>query len=111
MNAEKSENASDGSNGRTLKVRVATAGILKESGQLRSTDPVSQEAGNLEVARIAYKPLQTEEHDLAVQRRRDDLARLLIKIRRGEAGYALAKKFLDENQGLPPETGGQGADL
>jgi hypothetical protein len=108
MNAEKSENASDGSNGRTLRIRVAATGTSKESGQLRSTDPVSQEARNLEVARIPYQPLQTEEHDLAVQRRRDDLARLLIKIRRGEAGYALAKKFLDENQGLPPETGGQG---
>jgi hypothetical protein len=106
MNAEKSENASDGSNGRTLKIRVAAAGTLKESGQLRSTDRVSQEARNLEVARIAYKPLQTEEHDLAVQRRRDDLARLLIKIRRGEAGYAQVKKFFDENPGLPPETDG-----
>jgi hypothetical protein len=39
----------------------------------------------------------------AVQRRRDGLARLLIKIRRGEAGYDLAQKFLDENEGLPPE--------
>ena len=105
MNTEKSENASDG-NGRTLKIRVATAGTLKESGQLLLTDPVSQEARNLEVARIAYKALQTEEHDLAVQRRRDDLARLLIKIRRGEAGYAQVKKFFDENQGLPPETEG-----
>src|SRR5438105_9749485 len=106
MNAEKSENASDGSNDRTLKVRVADAGTLKELGQLRSAGPVSQEARNVEVARIAYKPLQTEEHDLAIQRRRDDLARLLIKIRRGEAGYALVKKFLDENQELPPETEG-----
>jgi hypothetical protein len=53
MNAEKSENASDGSNGRTLKIRVAAAGTLKESGQLRSAGPVSQEARNLEVARIA----------------------------------------------------------
>ena len=105
MNAEKSENASDG-NGRTLKIRVAAAGTLKESGQLRSTDPVSQEARNLEIARIAYKLLQTEEHDLAVQRRREDLARLLIKIRRGEAGYAQVKRFFDENQGLPPETEG-----
>ena len=111
MNAEKSENASDGNNGPTLKIRVAAAGTLKESGQVILTDPVSQEARNLEVARIAYKPLQTEEHDLAVQRRRDDLARLLIKIRRGEAGYGLAKRFLDENQGLPPETRGQGPDL
>ena len=104
MNSEKSENGSDSSNGRTLKIQVAAAGTLKELGQLRSTDPVSQEARNLEFARIAYKPLQTEEHDLAVRRRRDDLARLLIKIRRGEAGYALAKKFLDESQELPPET-------
>ena len=106
MNAEKSENGSDSSNGRTLKSQAAAAGTLKESGQLRSTDPVSQEARNLEVARIAYKPLQTEEHDLAVQRRREDLARLLIKIRRGEAGYAQVKRFFDENQGLPPETEG-----
>jgi len=105
MNAEKSENASDG-NGRTLKIRVAAAGTLKESGQLRSTDPVSQEARNLEVARIAYKPLPAEEHDLVFQRTRDDLARLLIKIRRGEAGYALVKKFFDENQGLHPKTEG-----
>jgi hypothetical protein len=105
MNAEKSEDASDG-NGRTLKIRVAAAGTLKESGQLLLTDPVSQEARNLEIARIAYKLLQTEEHDLAVQRRRDDLARLLIKIRRGEAGYAQVKRFFDENQGLPPETEG-----
>ena len=106
MNSEKSENSSDSSKGRTLKIRVAAAGTSKELGQLRSAGPVSQEARNLEVARIAYKPLQTEEHDLAVQRRRDDLAHLLIKIRRGEAGYALVKKFLDENQGSHPETEG-----
>jgi hypothetical protein len=106
MNAEKSENVSDGSNGRTVRIRVAAAGTSKESGQLRSADLVSQEARNLEVARIAYKPFQTEKHDLAVQRRRDDLARLLIKIRRGEAGYAQVKRFFDENQGLPPETEG-----
>ena len=106
MNSEKTENGSDSSNGRTLKIRVATAGTSKELGQLRSAGPVSQKARNLEVARIPYKPLQTEEDDLAVQRRRDDLAQLLIKIRRGEAGYAVVKKFLDENQGLPPETEG-----
>jgi hypothetical protein len=106
MNSEKSENGSDSSNGRTLKIRVATAGTSKKLGQLRSAGPAGQEARNLEVARIAYKPLQTEKHDLAVQRRREDLARLLIKIRRGEAGYAQVKKFFDENQGLPPETEG-----
>ena|SRR5690242_4401007 len=106
MNSEKSENGSDSSKGRTLRIRLGAAGTLKKLGQLPSADPVSQEARNLEAARIAYKPLQTDEHDLAVQRRRDDLARLLIKIRRGEAGYAQVKKFLDENQGLHPETEG-----
>jgi hypothetical protein len=111
MNSENSENGRDSSKGRTLKIRVAAAGTSKESGQLRSTDPVSQEARNLEVVRIARKPLQTEEHDLAVQRRRDDLARLLIKIRRGEAGCAQAKKFLDENQDCLRKQGARGADL
>ena len=106
MNSEKSDNGSDSTNGRTLKVRVAAAGASKELGQLRSAGPVSQETRDLEVARIAYKPLQTEEQHLAVQRRQEDLARLLIKIRRGEAGYAQVKRFFDENQGLPPETEG-----
>jgi hypothetical protein len=106
MNSEKSENGSDSSNGHTLKIRVAAAGTSKKLGQLRSAGPAGQEVRNLEVARIAYKPLQTDAHALAVQRRRDDLARLLIKIRRGEAGYAQVKRFFDENQGLPPETEG-----
>ena len=106
MNSEKSENGLDRSKRRTLKIRMAAARTLKELDQQRSAGPVSQEARNLEVAQIAYPPLPAEEHDQVFQRRRDDLARLLIKIRRGEAGYALAKKFLDENQGLPPETEG-----
>jgi hypothetical protein len=37
--------------------------------------------------------------DLVVQRRRDELGRLLIKIRRGEAGSSLAMKFLRNNKG------------
>jgi len=105
MNSEKDENSSDSSNGRALKIRVAAATALKELDQLRSAGPVAQEALDVEVARIAHKKLQPERDDLVVQRRRDELARLLIKIRRGEAGYDLVKKFLDENKGLPPETG------
>jgi hypothetical protein len=85
MNSGNGENDSDSSNGRVLKIRVAAATVLKELGQLRSAGSVGGEA--LDV----------------VQRRRDGLARLLIKIRRGEAGYAAVKKFLRENKGLPPE--------
>jgi hypothetical protein len=65
---------------------------------------VEQEALDIGVARIADEELRPEGDDLIVQRRRDDLARLLIKIRRGEAGYDLVRKFLHENKGLPPET-------
>jgi hypothetical protein len=85
MNSEKGDNGPDSNNGRALRIRVAAITALKELDQLRSAGPAAQEG-------------------LDVQRRRDDLARLLIKIRRGEAGYNLVKKFLDENQGLPPGT-------
>jgi len=104
MNSENAENRSDSSNGRALKIRAVAATVLEELGQVRSAGPVGQEALNPEVARIAHKQLRPAGYDLIVQRRRDRLARLLIKIRRGEAGYDLVKKFLHENKGLPPET-------
>ena len=104
MNSEKGENGSDSSNGSALKIRVAGATILKELDQLRSTAPVEQEALDVGVARAAHEELRPQGYDLIAQRRRDDLARLLIKIRRGEAGYDLVRRFLNENKGLPPET-------
>ncbi|MEY2606467.1 MAG: hypothetical protein QOH31_4289 [Verrucomicrobiota bacterium] len=85
MNSGKGENGSESSNSRPLKSRVAAASI-KELDQLASAGPVEQGAPDV------------------VQRRRDRLARLLIRIRRGEAGYDVAKKFLHENEGLPPTT-------
>jgi hypothetical protein len=104
MNSEKSENGLDSSDGRALKPGVSAATALKETEQPRSVAVVQQEALDGEIERIDHKKLQPQGEDLVVWRRRDDLARLLIKIRRGEAGYALAKKFLDGNLGLPPET-------
>jgi hypothetical protein len=89
---------------RVRKIRKAAALALTELDQLRSAGPVGQEALDVEVARIADKKSPPQGYDLVVQRRRDELARLLIKIRRGEAGYDLVKKFLHENKGLPPET-------
>ena len=43
--------------------------------------------------------------DLIMPQTRAALADLLIKIRRGEAGYDLAAKFLDETTGAPPPSG------
>jgi len=88
------------------KIRKAAALALKELDQLPSAGPVGQEALDVEVARITDKKSPPQGYDLVVQRRRDELARLLIKIRRGEAGYDLVKKFLLENKGLPPEREG-----
>jgi hypothetical protein len=104
MNSEKNENGLDSSTGHALKPRVLAATALKELEQPRSVGFVEQEALDGEIGRIDHKKLQPRGEDLVVQRRRDGLARLLIKIRRGEAGYALLKKFLDENQRSPPET-------
>ena len=91
---------------RSRKIRKAAALALKELDQLHSAGSGGQEALDVEVVRIAHKKVPPQGYDLDVQRRRDDLARLLIKIRRGEAGYAQVKRFFDENQGLPPETEG-----
>ena len=44
--------------------------------------------------------------DLVMPQTRVVLADLLIKIRRGEAGYDLAMQFLDKTAGAPPPSGG-----
>jgi len=90
---------------RVRNIREAADLVLNELDQLHSAGSVGQEAfENVEVAPIAHKRVPPQGYDLDVQRRRDDLARLLVKIRRGEAGYDLVKKFLYQNKGLPPET-------
>jgi hypothetical protein len=89
---------------RVRNIRKAADLVLNELDQLHSAGSMGQEALDVEVARIAHKRVPPQGYDLDVQRRRDDLARLLVKIRRGEAGYDLVKKFLYQNKGLPPET-------
>jgi hypothetical protein len=107
MNSEKkNEIGANDSIGRVLKIGEPAAIALKRLERLHSAGPVEQEALDVEVAKIAHKKLPPQGYDLVVQRRRDELARLLIKIRRGEAGYDLVKTFLLENKGLPPEREG-----
>ena len=107
MNSEKKNGiGANHSNGRVLKIGEPAAIALKRLERLHSAGPVEQEALDDEVAQIAHKKLPPQGYDLVVQRRRDELARLLIKIRRGEAGYDLVKTFLLENKGLPSEREG-----
>lgn len=89
---------------RVRNIRKAADLVLNKLDQVHSAGSMGQEALDVEVARIAHKRVPPQGYDLDVQRRRDDLARLLVKIRRGEAGYDLVKKFLYQNKGLPPET-------
>jgi hypothetical protein len=44
-------------------------------------------------------------HDPVMPQSRAALANLLTKIRRGEAGYDVARKFLDEITGASPPNG------
>jgi len=104
MNSEARNEFDAGYDDHVRKIHKAAALALNELNQLHSAGPMGREALDVEGARIADKKLPPQGDDLVVQRRRDDLARLLIKIRRGEAGYDLVKKFLHENKGLPPET-------
>jgi hypothetical protein len=67
---------------------------MKESNQLRSVGPIGQEAVHGAVAHLSDKELRSQRYDQVVRHTRDELDRLLIKIRRGEAGYDLIKSFL-----------------
>lgn len=82
MNSEKNEISADDDNGRALRIREAAAFALKELDQLRSGGPVTQEALAAEVARPAQERLHPHGCDLVVDRRGDNLTRLLIGIRR-----------------------------
>jgi hypothetical protein len=101
MNSETGESGPDSSGGRAPTIRVAAPTALKELDQLRSVGSVGQEAADVAVAHLSYSKLRPQGYDPVVQHRRDYLARLLIKIRRGEAGYDLIMKSLHENKGLP----------
>ena len=80
MNSEKkNEIGTDNSNGRAFKIREAAP-------------------------QIAQQKLGSDGYHLVVRHRRDELARLLIKIRRGEAGFETVRKFFHQENGSVPET-------
>jgi len=89
---------------RLLKIRKAAAIALKELDQLRSGDPMTQEALDAEVARIAREKLQPYGCDLVVHRKGDGVTRFLIKVQSTGRGYDLIKSFFHRDVGLTPET-------
>jgi hypothetical protein len=71
---------------RVRKIRKAAAIALKELDQLRSGGPMTQEALDAEVARIA-----------------DGVTRFLIKVQSTGKRYDLIKSFFHRDDGLIPE--------
>jgi hypothetical protein len=78
---------------RVRKIRKAAAIALKELDQLRSGGPMTQEALDVEVARIAKEKLQPHGCDLVVRRRADGVTRFLIKVQSTGRRYDLIKSF------------------
>ena len=88
---------------RVRKIRKAAAIALKELDQLRSGGPMTQEALNAEIARIAREKLQPYGCDLVVHSMGDGVTRFLIKVQSTGRGYDLIKSFFHRDYGLIPE--------
>ena len=88
---------------RVGKIRGAAAIALKELDQLRSGGPMTQQALDAEVARIAREKLHPYGCDLVVHRSDDGITRFLIKVQSTGRQYDLIKSFFHRDDRLIPE--------
>jgi hypothetical protein len=84
---------------RVRNIRQAAAAAIKELSLFRSAGPVTQEALDAEVARIAREKLQPYGCDLVVCRMDDCISRFLIKVRSTGRRYDLIKSFFHRDDG------------
>src|SRR5256884_8471986 len=89
---------------RVGKIRKAAAIALKELDQLRSGGPMTQQALDAEVARIAKEELQPHGCDLVVWRKDDGVTRFLIKVQRTGKRYDLIKSFFHRDEDSTRQT-------
>ena len=89
---------------RVQKIRKAAAIVLKELDQLRSGGPMTQEALDAEVARIAKEKLQPHGCDLVVHRTADGVTRFLIKVQSTGRRYDLIKSFFHRDEDSTRQT-------
>ena len=80
---------------RVRKMRKAAAIALD---QLRSAGPMTQEALDAEVARIAREKLQAYGCDLVVYRLDDGITRFLIEVQSTGRRYDLIKSFFHRDE-------------
>ena len=86
---------------RVRKIRKAAAIALKELDRLRLAEPVTQEAFDAEVARIAQEKLQPYGCDLVVHSMGDGVTRFLIRVQSTGRKYDLIKSFFHRDDGSP----------
>ena len=98
MSSKASNEFNTGHNDRVRKIRKAAAIALKELDQLRSGGPMTQEALDAEVARIAREKLQPHGCDLVVHRTADGVTRFLIKVQSTGRRYDLIKSFFHRDE-------------
>ena len=101
MNSEARNEFDARYNDRVRKIRGAAAIALKELDQLRSGRPMTQEAFDAEVARIAQEKLQAYGCDLVVHSMGDGVTRFLIKVQSTGRKYDLIKSFFHRDDGSP----------
>jgi hypothetical protein len=89
---------------RVQKIRKAAAIVLKELDQLRSGGPMTQEALDAEVARIAREKLQPYGCDLVVWRKDDGITRFLIEVQSTGRRYDLIKSFFHRDEDSTRQT-------
>jgi hypothetical protein len=78
---------------RLQKIRKAAAMALRELDQLRSGGPMTQEALDAELARIAREKLHPYGCDLVVHQLDDGITRFLIEVQSTGRRYDLIKSF------------------
>ena len=88
---------------RLQEIRKGAALALKELDQLRSGGPMTQEALDAEVARIAREKLQPYGCDLVVHRLDDGVTRFVIEVQSTGRRYDLIKSFFHRDDELIPE--------
>jgi hypothetical protein len=84
---------------RFRKIREAAAAATKELSLFRSAGPVTQEALDAEVARIAQEKLRPYGCDLVVCRINDGVTRFVIKVQSTGKEYDLIKSFFHRDDG------------
>jgi hypothetical protein len=83
---------------RVRKIRQAAAAAIEELSLFRAAGPVTTEALDAEVARIAKEKLQPHGCDLVVWRTDDGVIRFLIKVQSNGRRYDLIKSFFHRGE-------------